>query len=79
MNMDISINKPYRSSDTKTIEFDNKFIVTLNNNELEDLFSQIDSEIHSDTREDLLKELEEIKAERDELLLQVDELKENDD
>jgi len=73
--MDISITKPYKSSEDREIEFD---FTTLRftGYELTDLFDQIDNEIHMDTRDDLLKEIEDLKAERDELLLENDELKE---
>lgn len=74
--MDISITKPYSSSENRIIEIEN-VTITLDKRDLEDLFEQLDSELHyNTTREDLIKELEEVKAERDELFVENDELKE---
>jgi predicted nucleic acid-binding Zn-ribbon protein len=71
--MDISITKPYQSLENRDIEFDYTTI-KFTGYEINDLFEQIDSEIHDETRDDLLREIEELKAERDELQKEIDDL-----
>lgn len=61
--MNISINKPYASSDYREIEIGN-IVIKLQGNEIEELFNAIDEELHfNDTRDDLMEQIINLKEE----------------